>query len=306
MKKLKSLLSIILTGAFISVPVFSSMTVSAEESWQLSDNELKGAMTALEEFNESIDLGAEVYSIDAEVIADDLLAKGYDMNKAYKSFCVKPYIIQEYKSSGSFKSLIEDSYHIQVPAGKSLYSININDGKYEYAGSATGEEEVTDYVAEINKFSEIIKENTGLEILNAAHLYADLYYLDLLYFETKDNEYIVPYDTSCLENPYILSGTIYTASDFMTVMDRTYDESKYIDMESEAEKSNQLLVGGGVGEKADAIAAQANEFDPFPDKGLSHNTIGVIIIASSLVLLLAISAAAYIAYRRSSSKKSDQ
>lgn len=75
--------------------------------------------------------------------------------------------------------------------------------------------------------SERAKEQINGEIIDIIHANSFVYYLDIIYIKTTENEYVVPYFSAPLMleeiGNRIDNGKVYKANDFMEAMDNTFD-----------------------------------------------------------------------------------
>lgn len=153
----------------------------------------------------------------------DLTISGYDMDKAYKMYILDSLMITSYKADPDFKSLITDSDRIMLPADGKLVMFMKEDSKYKWIG-----EEYTDDTPDFNTLTQDILNSIDEEIIDVKHTYSFSYYMDIIYIETAENEYAVPYlNEYGIEDEIgdrLVSGTIYTVPEFMDRMDQTYDE----------------------------------------------------------------------------------
>lgn len=211
MKKINKIISILISAIYLSclnTIAFAdeSSTNEITQTDSISSDELDQAESALDYY------------------ADNLQDK-YDLSKAYKSYCIDGYMIDTYKENNNFASLITDDYRIFVPTERQLVTLYPVDGKLKAIGSESidNPDELIDFNAE----TERAKEQINGEIIDIIHANSFVYYLDIIYIKTTENEYVVPYFSAPLMleeiGNRIDNGKVYKANDFMEAMDNTFD-----------------------------------------------------------------------------------
>lgn len=214
----------------------SPLSVCAENRSALTPEEEAGVLAVLEK-TESNDSAAYVGMIAPENVensgsdinASELFrAKNYDVNDAYKRYYLEYFMITEYKDNPDFKALIQenDNPRVMAPSDDKLFELNKkDDGNYEISTVELLDEDIPRYNAE----TEDIINSLNEEALNVVHTYSDAYYMDIIYIETAQNEYAVPFfkNVSYLDpGDRLVSGTLYTVAEFMDRMDQSYTEDK--------------------------------------------------------------------------------
>lgn len=217
--------SIIMTVSMLFISVFSTsvISVSAENTAILDETEISGVVSAIEKENNDVAAVNEysVFSNDSKS-QYDLTIKNFDLEKAYKNYILKTFMITEYKNNPDFKSLITNDERIQVPAEGKLVSLIEEESGYSILGTT-----FTDNIFDLKALTDEIVSNLNEEVTEIIYTYSQLYYMDIVYIATAENEYAVPY---FVEPPYaeygdrLVSGTVYSAAEFMDRMSQTFDE----------------------------------------------------------------------------------
>lgn len=228
---MKKIISILISAIYLSclnTIAFAdeSSTNEITQTDSISSDELDQAESALDYYADNLqDKDAVSYSIksDIEGYFDGL--ENYDLSKAYKSYYIDGYMIDTYKENNNFASLITDDYRIFVPTERQLVTLYPVDGKLKAIGSESidNPDELIDFNAE----TERAKEQINGEIIDIIHANSFVYYLDIIYIKTTENEYVVPYFSAPLMlkeiGNRIDNGKVYKANDFMEAMDNTFD-----------------------------------------------------------------------------------
>ena len=191
---MKKIISILISAIYLSclnTIAFAdeSSTNEITQTDSISSDELDQAESALDYYADNLqDKDAVSYSIksDIEGYFDGL--ENYDLSKAYKSYCIDGYMIDTYKENNNFASLITDDYRIFVPTERQLVTLYPVDGKLKAIGSESidNPDELIDFNAE----TERAKEQINGEIIDIIHANSFVYYLDIIYIKTTENEYV--------------------------------------------------------------------------------------------------------------------
>ncbi len=231
MKKINKIISVLISAVCftcLNTTAFAdeSGTTEITQTDSISSDELNQAESALDYYSDNLqDKDAVSYSINSDIEGYFDGLENYDLSKAYKSYCIEGYMIDTYKENNNFASLITDDYRIFVPTQRQVVTLYPVDGKLKAIGSESidNPDELIDFNAE----TERVKEQINEEIIDIIHANSFLYYLDIIYIKTVDNEYVVPYFSAPLMmeeiGNRIENGKIYKASDFMKAMDNTFD-----------------------------------------------------------------------------------
>lgn len=231
MKKINKIISVLISAVCftcLNTTAFAdeSSTTEITQTDSISSDELNQAESALDYYSDNLqDKDAVSYSINSDIEGYFDGLENYDLSKAYKSYCIEGYMIDTYKENNNFASLITDDYRIFVPTQRQVVTLYPVDGKLKAIGSESidNPDELIDFNAE----TERVKEQINEEIIDIIHANSFLYYLDIIYIKTVDNEYVVPYFSAPLMmeeiGNRIENGKIYKASDFMKAMDNTFD-----------------------------------------------------------------------------------
>lgn len=231
MKKINKIISVLISAVCftcLNATAFAdeSGTTDITQTDSINSDELNQAESALDYYADNLqDKDAVSYSINSDIEGYFDGLENYDLNKAYKSYCIDGYMIDTYKENNNFASLITDDYRIFVPTQRQVVTLYPVDGKLKAIGSESidNPDELIDFNAE----TERVKEQINEEIIDIIHANSFLYYLDIIYIKTVDNEYVVPYFSAPLMmeeiGNRIENGKIYKVSDFMKAMDNTFD-----------------------------------------------------------------------------------
>lgn len=231
MKKINKIISVLISAmCFTCINITSFAEESAineiTQTDSISSDELEQAESALDYYADNLqDKDAVSYSIESDVERYFDGLENYDLSKAYKSYCIDGYMIDAYKENNNFASLITDDYRIFVPTERQVVTLYPVDGKLKAIGSESIDD--PDELIDFNSETERAKEHINEEIIDIIHANSFVYYLDIIYIKTTDNEYVMPYFSAPLMleemGNRIENGKIYKASDFMKAMDNTFD-----------------------------------------------------------------------------------
>lgn len=285
MKKINKIIGILIFTIYLSCSntiafAESSSTNEITQADSISSDELDQAESALEYYADNLqDKDAVSYSIksDIEGYFDGL--ENYDLSKAYKSYSIDGYMIDTYKETNNFASLITDDYRIFVPTQRQLVTLYPVDGKLKAIGSESidNPDELIDFNAETERAKEQINE----EIIDIIHANSFVYYLDIIYIKTTENEYVVPYFSAPLMleemGNRIENGKIYKASDFMEAMDNTFD----------VEAVDPMSMGGVPIKPIEEVTVENNNDDTMNNYLIIFSiAAGVIVIGTFSVVLI--------------------
>lgn len=231
MKKINKIISVLISAMCFTCMNITSFakefaTNEITQTDSISSDELEQAESALDYYADNLqDKDAVSYSIESDVERYFDGLENYDLSKAYKSFCIDGYMIDAYKENNNFASLITDDYRIFVPTERQVVTLYPVDGKLKAIGSESIDD--PDELIDFNSETERAKEHINEEIIDIIHANSFVYYLDIIYIKTTDNEYVMPYFSAPLMleemGNRIENGKIYKASDFMKAMDNTFD-----------------------------------------------------------------------------------
>lgn len=283
---MKKIISILISAIYLSclnTIAFAdeSSTNEITQTDSISSDELDQAESALDYYADNLqDKDAVSYSIksDIEGYFDGL--ENYDLSKAYKSYYIDGYMIDTYKENNNFASLITDDYRIFVPTERQLVTLYPVDGKLKAIGSESidNPDELIDFNAE----TERAKEQINGEIIDIIHANSFVYYLDIIYIKTTENEYVVPYFSAPLMlkeiGNRIDNGKVYKANDFMEAMDNIFD----IDV------IDPMAMGGVPIKPIEEVTVQNNNDDTMNNYLIIFSSIaaGVIVIGIFSVVLI--------------------
>ena len=286
---MKKIISILISAIYLSclnTIAFAdeSSTNEITQTDSISSDELDQAESALDYYADNLqDKDAVSYSIksDIEGYFDGL--ENYDLSKAYKSYYIDGYMIDTYKENNNFASLITDDYRIFVPTERQLVTLYPVDGKLKAIGSESidNPDELIDFNAE----TERAKEQINGEIIDIIHANSFVYYLDIIYIKTTENEYVVPYFSAPLMlkeiGNRIDNGKVYKASDFMEAMDNIFD----IDV------IDPMAMGGVPIKPIEEVTVQNNNDDTMNNYLIIFSSIAAVVIVIgifSVVLILSL------------------
>lgn len=258
--KIKTALLTALTAFAVCLSVSG---VSADDSTIISDEEAAGIVANIERYNKMLaeDSNIVSYAVSPSIedtnpnsnsedyfTGFDFEISGYDMSNAYKMYILKSMIITEYKENPDFMSLIEGEPRFMLPADGKLVTFRKEGSSYRELG--------TQYTTTFFDFKGVTRnalDNINEEVLNIIHTYSFDYYMDIIYIETAQNEYAIPFFDliECLDpGDRIISGALYTLDEFMDRMDQTYVE----DNQPPYDENGMALIGGGVSLRDDKPA----------------------------------------------------
>lgn len=246
--KIKAI-ALTMLSSIVAISALSLNQVSADDKTLVNDTEISSIISAVEERNAEVS-DAEVYSVYSEnlnssenmSVYDLLSIKNYDVEKAYKLYPLENLMITEYKKNTDFKSLIrEDGERIMLPADGKLVTLMEKDSAYEVI-ETTGTDEIFDFIT----LTEGIKNSIDEEIVNIINTYNSIYYMNVIYVETAENEYAVPYFRDTAQSKEygdrLIWGTVYSVPEFMDRMDQIYDEEAMF--ESARDADGNAIYGG--------------------------------------------------------------
>lgn len=148
-------------------------------------------------------------------------------NNIYKSYIINGFIIDEYNETEGFNALISDETKIFAESGNQLVTIVEKNGELEAVGSMikNDNEELINFESE----AERIKAQSKEEIFNLKFLKSYVLGLDMIYYQTDNTEFIVPYFDNVSESvsKTINNGSIYTADEFVGRLNCVLDLSNY-------------------------------------------------------------------------------
>lgn len=118
----------------------------------------------------------------------DFEISGYDMSNAYKMYILKSSVITKYKENPDFMSLIEGELRFMLPADGKLVTFRKEGSSYRELG--------TQYTTTFFDFKGVTQnavDNINEEVLTIIHTYSFDYDMDIIYIETAQNEYAIPF-----------------------------------------------------------------------------------------------------------------
>ncbi len=217
----KNILGFLMSAVIMSG--FSTYAVAEEIVNDVNSQEISQADSAIEDYGE-MGKDIEVYAADDKSAEQIFDVSGYDLDNSYKSYAIKGLMIDDYKETKDFDSLITDDYRVYVPADNMFITL--------YPDDETGELEVVcmeeydkNYV-NIPQQGEFFKETLDEEVIEIKYLDAFTYYLEIIYIKTAENKYVVPYFSGMINDGIagrIENGKLYMVEEFMQAMDNTFD-----------------------------------------------------------------------------------
>ncbi len=261
LKSLKVAACSLVLGMSVAV---SAIPASAQS---VSDIEMKQVKEALEQYDEFLN-DSTAYGDKSDL--DISLDINNSEHNVYKSYVINNYIVDAYNDD--FDSVISDEYRIVAESGNQLVTMINENGKLSVVDGkilnndkkcVNFEEEATKI---INQSSEKITE---LKFARCSPLY-----LDLIYFHTESDEFVVPYFDWMNDNVSEIfeNGTIYPADEFIGRLNCLIDISK-------CDKPGEY---GGSPFRAEPLAYSANSLAPESDSVLyiAGIILGFAVIAS--------------------------
>ncbi len=216
----------IISSFMLAICIFgASITVSAEEiNKSINSNEINQAESAINNFSDMME-DTEVYSVNVSDKNNDWNMEGlesFDMSKAYKCYHIDGLIIDDYKRTKNFASLISDDYRVFVPTYDKVITLYPDDnGKLKVIGYVNAADE-NNLIEETEK----VKAQINEEISEIVYANSFLYNLKLIYITTVENEYVVPYFMGMSVEEIgdrIENGKLYSPDEFIQAMDNTFD-----------------------------------------------------------------------------------
>ncbi len=207
----------------ISIGVFCSIVnafLAFAETEYIPDNEIQQEIsTYLDSFTVSHS-GAAAYSLTA---VSDTSMSGYDASSSYEIFYLTD-IIENY-TGDRFDAIIGDKAYYDVPyanedtSGVITLTRNDNDALTFVQRTIDQDIAAIPYqAATLAEAENLIQSVFDASAIESVKLTRDsCYHMSLIYLDTTDGEYIIPYFTSANADVYtgITEGLLYTASDFL-------------------------------------------------------------------------------------------
>lgn len=243
----------------IGMLFFGDNTLAAEKQEQQAERFFRQT-DSLEEkekaqirkvLNKYLDSQEQSDKDDSKMLVGESVAgqEKYNYDKAYSVIGVDLFLITEFQKKGDFSKLLTGKRQWKVPyqaenGEKGLVTLEEKDGSWEWI-SETSDDTLEKIPPEKEKIASLIGEqiNKNETILDITYAYSILYNMTMIYVEGKKQDYIIPY----AEVPEqlnreagkkgIVNGRVYTDENFITVMNRMFDEEKM------KENSNQ---NGGI------------------------------------------------------------
>lgn len=154
----------------------------------------------------------------------------YSIKKAYTNVLTKEMMIKSYSEWKNFESMKTDQMEWVIPieneAGKKGYAILVPEG-YDYQLSEVViDEDSARLDIDVDEVTAIVKGNTDGGVTDCGVYYSKLYKTALVYWNDYSGLYVVPY-SDISGKCKIKNGDIYTLSDYMTQMNKVFDENRY-------------------------------------------------------------------------------
>ncbi len=281
----KRILSLLITAVSILNLNFIVSAESIEND--INKTEMNQAEEAIDKFSDefsNITETGKIYSINGEEeMVRGLNLDGYDLSRAYKSYSIYGLMIDSYKENPSFSSLISDKYVVYLPSTYNMIALYPDENNVLEVGSTTSLDERTIYMTEE---AEKVLPTIDEEIIEVKYANSYMYYFELIYVKTTENEYVIPYLHKPALFPHPLegiieNGKIYDPEFFMRAMDNTYDIEK-----------NNPEASGGVPTRDEAVAMELNnkllmEFNAEKNSGNNYLIIFSIAAGALIVVLFA-------------------
>lgn len=154
----------------------------------------------------------------------------YSIKKAYTDILTKEMMIKSYSEWKNFESMKTDDIEWIVPieneAGKKGYAILVPEGYDFVLTDVILDEESPRLEIDVDEVAAIAKGNSDGGITDCGVYYSKLYETALVYWNDAQGLFVVPY-SNIPNKCKIKNGDIYTLSDYMTQMNKVFDENRY-------------------------------------------------------------------------------
>lgn len=215
----KGAASVFLTAAICNLGVSFETSAFAENEY-IPNNEIQQEIsTYLDSFTVSHS-GAAAYSLAA---VSDTSMTGYDVSNSYEIFYLSD-IIENYTGE-RFDAIIGDKAYYEIPYANEdtsgVITLTRNDNGALTFVQRTIDQDIAAIpyqAAALAEAENLIQSAFEASAVESVKLTRDSYYhMNLIYLDTTDGEYVIPYFNSANADVYtgITESLLYTASDFL-------------------------------------------------------------------------------------------
>jgi len=154
----------------------------------------------------------------------------YSIKKAYTDILTKEMMIKSYSEWKNFESMKTDSMEwiicIENESGKKGYAVLVREGYDFKLEEVIIDEESPRLEIDVDEVAAIVQGNSDGGVTDCGVYYSKLYKTSLVYWNDNDGLFVVPY-SEISGKCKIKNGVIYTLSDYMTQMNKVFDENRY-------------------------------------------------------------------------------
>lgn len=201
-------------GLAVSAIPASAQSVSNEEMKQV-----KNSLEQYDEFLEESNAYGEITNVNTSLDVSN------SVHNVYKSYIIDNYIVDTYNKNADFDSVISDEYRIFAESGNQLVTMINRNGKLVVVNGKVlnDNKKCINFEDEAKKIMDKSEEKiTDLKFAKSYPLY-----LDLIYYRTADNEFVVPYFDCVYDSvsKVFENGKSYTADEFVGRLNCLIDTS---------------------------------------------------------------------------------
>lgn len=154
----------------------------------------------------------------------------YSIKKAYTEILTKEMLIKSYSEWKNFESMKTDQIQWIIPveneAGDKGYAILVPQG-YEFElKDVILDEDSARLELDVDEVAAIVKGNSDGKVTDCGVYYSELYETSLVFWNDASGLFVVPY-SDIANKCKIKNGDIYSLSDYMTQMNKVFDENRY-------------------------------------------------------------------------------
>lgn len=154
----------------------------------------------------------------------------YSIKKAYTDILTKEMMIKSYSEWKNFESMKTDEIEWIIPieneAGKKGYAVLVPEGYDFVLSEVVLDEDSPRLEIDVDEVVAIAKGNSDGGITDCGVYYSKLYETSLVYWNDAQGLYVVPY-SNISNKCKIKNGDLYKLSDYMTQMNKVFDENRY-------------------------------------------------------------------------------
>jgi hypothetical protein len=260
--------------------------VSAQSGWKDSYEQMRVEV----EQNAQTVLEKEIADKDRTDVDDEdkgIILTSYDIKNAIPVWSLKcdATMLADYKAQNNdFSKIIQWENKWYVPAvtmsgSQASIFLQKEDGEYKVYGTFFDEDEI--YIADtMDEIKLIVDKKVGKNAVSVKIISIPFYNMNLLYVQdSSGKEFVIPYEAvgaNVLENIDEQAGKVYSITDFIADMERSYDEYTIDEMK---EISAQKTLGGGIQPKLKPVRDRELKKEWFP-------TMTVVGIAGAFVIFV--------------------